>query len=133
MIQLILFFVFSGFAILLQGSVVTAPLVLGVLIAFTVVRKKLWILSLAFVCGLIVDIVTLRNLGLESIYFLLVIALVFLYERKFETATKEFVGIFSFLVTVVYCFLFPSSGVLIPAIGTSLVGIGSFSLFRLLK
>jgi len=131
--QGILFFFMSFFAISLQASILTIPIVLGILIAFTVVRKKLWILLIAFVLGFVCDSVLLRSPGLESLFFMLVVIFIFLYERKFETATKEFVGIFSFIAGFIYCLLFPSSGLLVPAVAVLGIGIGSFFVFNLLE
>lgn len=116
-----LFFVFFLIlAIILQSSVTTVPLVLIVLLNFAVASKKRSVLFIAFFCGLLIDIVLLNPLGQTSLFFVVVLTIVIIYERKYDTQTFPFVFIASFLGSFSYLILYKSGFILIQSIVASL-------------
>ena len=66
---------------------VTIPLSLILLLNFAIATKKTSVFLAGFICGLILDILLLNPLGQTSIFFVVFLALVFLYERKFDIQT----------------------------------------------
>jgi cell shape-determining protein MreD len=97
--------------IIVESSVTTLPLVLLFLIIFAVFVRSESVFLLAFFAGLLLDILTLRPLGLSSAFFLSCLFLILLYERKFEIGTFYFVAFASFFSSLGYLLLFPSSHV----------------------
>lgn len=105
-----MFFLIILFAIsiILESSVTTVPLVLILLINFAVATKKSSSFFIAFFCGLILDSLTGNHLGASSAFYLIVLAIVFLYERKFDIQTFPFIFISSFLAGFSYLVFFSS-------------------------
>ena len=100
---LILFLLVMTF---LESSVVTMPLVLACIVMVAIVVKKEWVFLLAFVFGLLLDIVTFQPIGGSSLFFIVVLGLIFLYQRKYEIQSPIFVGISVFVSTLLYGALF---------------------------
>ena len=65
-------------------TITTLPLVLIVLLCFSVVFKKPWVFVLAFFMGLILDLLQLRHLGQTSLFFIVFLIVVFMYDRRFK-------------------------------------------------
>ena len=119
------------FALILESSATTIPLILLVLLCSAVIFRQNWIFVLGFIFGLLFDLMVLRNAGLSSAFFVLFLFLVLLYQSKFEIATNAFIffasllGSFFYLVLIGY-----HDGLILEAIVSSLIGL---LLFRLLK
>src|SRR3989338_11445134 len=92
-------------AVLLESTITSIPLVLDVLIVFYVLRRKSRLLIPAFIAGIILDIFQVRELGQTNIFLLLVVFLVFLYEKKFEITTSPFLFFSSFIGGGVYLWM----------------------------
>lgn len=101
-ILLLILFVF----LFLEGSVTFVPLVFDAILVLYVLKREAWIFTLAFFAGLMLDVVYVRQFGQTSLFFLASLFLVFLYERKYEIKTKEFVFLFSFLAGGAYLYYF---------------------------
>lgn len=89
-------------ALILETSLTTLPLIVGVFIFLTVVLRQNWIFPAAFFTGIIFDILSLRAIGGTSIFLTLMIFIIYLYENKFETATFPFIFIFSFISSFIF-------------------------------
>lgn len=89
-----------------EGSFISFPLVLIYLLFLTLLRKDNFVLNLAFLGGLILDIFYMRRLGATSIFFLCFLYSMLLYRNKFEISNFFFITIFTFLGTFVYFLLF---------------------------
>ena len=98
--------IFFLIALILEASVTTLPLVLIAVLVFSVIVHREWVFALALVLGLILDAMTLKTLGSSSIFFVIFIFLVFLYERKFEISTKPFIFLACFLGSILYLQIF---------------------------
>lgn len=93
-------------ALLLEGTLTYLPITLLLLIFLTVQKRGNWIFPTAFFSGLVLDIFYLNPLGLTSLFFLIFLFLIFLYERKFEISSPFFILISSFVGVVSFMFLF---------------------------
>ena len=124
-------FVIFLISFFLETSVTTLPLVFLVLLSIAVLSKKEWVFALAFLLGIILDTFSFRTIGASSIYFIMFIFLVFLYQRKFEIATKYFVFIASFLGSFGFLLFFSSNNLIIlEAVLSAIIGTVIFSLLQ---
>ncbi|MBI2443197.1 MAG: hypothetical protein HYV40_04815 [Candidatus Levybacteria bacterium] len=86
--------VFAGvlllLAVIVEGTVVSLPFVLSLLIVFHIVYRSWWVLVAAFVAGLLLDSMLFRQLGQSSLLFLSLLFLMIVYERRFEVQSKLF-------------------------------------------
>jgi len=108
-------------------AITTLPLVLIVLLCLTIVFKRSMLFALAFFTGLFLDIFQLRNLGQTSLFFLIFLVIVLLYERKFEIKTKPFVFISTFVGALFYLLLFNYEYVLAQAFASSIIAVLLFN------
>lgn len=92
--------------IILEGTVTFLPVTLLLLIFLTVKKRETWIFPLAFLSGIFLDMFYLNNLGLTSLFFLTLVFLIFLYERKFVISSPFFVLFFSLIAGLTFMFLF---------------------------
>ena len=83
-------------ALILEGTVTSLPLVLICLLCFAIIFRSPAIFFIAFISGLLLDLLTLHAVGGASIYFLFFLLLVFLYQRKYEIDSLPFVILSSF-------------------------------------
>lgn len=86
--------------------ITTLPLVFYLLLAFYVKRKDSIIFLYALIAGLIIDTLLLRSIGTTSLFLLMALFFVVLYERKFEVVSVQFVLLSSVLATIAYLLLF---------------------------
>ncbi len=118
----------------LESSVTTLPLVFLTLLCLAVLTSKEWIFVVAFIAGVLLDALSFRALGQSSLYFILYIFLVFLYERKFEISTKYFIFIASFLGSFGFLIIFSYNNLVLQSLMSSIIGVLIFSiLFRFHK
>ncbi len=115
-------------SILLEASVTTLPLVFLTLLCLAVLIRKEWIFALAFLTGIILDTFSFRTIGVSSIYFLAFIFLVFLYQKKFEIATRYFIFASSFLGSLGFSIIFSYQNAVLQSIISSLIGVLIFSI-----
>lgn len=113
--------IFLFLAIIIEGSFFSFPFVFLFLLFLSLRYDKSWIFVLAFVSGIILDAITLRNIGSSSLFFLVFLFAVFQYARKFEIGSSAFIVISAFLGSFVYLSLFGDSFVLQKALLTALI------------
>ncbi len=119
------------FALILESSITTLPLVFVVLLIFTLIYKKSSIFLFAFLFGIIFDILSFRTIGLSGIFLSVILFFVLIYQSKFEIATNNFVLISSFLGSLGFLiFLGYNNNVILQAAVSSFLGL---VLFKLLK
>lgn len=119
---LFLFFLF------LESSLTSMPLVFLILLCIAIIERKEWVFLVAFVAGVVLDILTFRTVGETSLFFTVFIFLVFLYERKFETGTKPFVFISSLIGSFVFLLIFyPGKFIVFESIINAAIGILLFT------
>jgi len=78
-------------ALLLEVTVVRLPLVLFLLLILFVRKKNPEIFVFALFIGILLDILNLQRIGITSMFFLALLFLVHLYDRKYEINTLPFV------------------------------------------
>lgn len=116
------------FSLFLESSVTTLPLVFLTLLCLAVLTSKEWIFVIAFIAGVLLDALSFRALGQSSLYFILYIFLVFLYERKFEISTKYFIFIASFLGSFGFLIIFSYNNLILQSLMSSIIGVLIFSI-----
>ena len=126
-------FILLIIAFLIESTLFSWPLVLGVLIFLTVLYKEQWMMLVAFVSGILLDILTFHFVGSSSLFFLIVLEVVFLYQRKFEIESPFFVGISVFVFSLLYGALFSHRYAFFSAILTAVVISGVYMGFVLLQ
>jgi len=117
-------------AIFLEGSVTTLPLVLICILCLTIFKRKAIIFPIAFLAGLILDILTVRVLGSASIYYLVFIFLILLYQRKYEINSYPFVAAATFLGSFGFLIIFNRGNLLLDPLFSSLVALVFFAGLR---
>jgi cell shape-determining protein MreD len=90
---------------LLESTIVSLPLVFLIILFAAVVLKNNDVFILAFFSGLFLDFLTLGTIGLSGLYFITVVMLIFLYQKKFEIESLNFVTITALMGSLGYLIL----------------------------
>lgn len=124
------FFIFLVLLLLLflETSFFSFPLVLGGILLLSVLYKEYWIFLVAFVMGILLDVLMFQVAGGSSLFFTVLLGVLFLYERKYEIQSMPFVTIFTFLASLIYGFIFHEQHVFLEAIGLVFLSGGIFFL-----
>lgn len=118
-------------ALVLEASLTTLPFIFLVSLCLMVVLKENWLFALAFIFGLLFDLLSFKTLGVTSAFLVLFLFLVLLYQSKFEITTGYFVLIASFLGSLLFLFLQGYTyAILVQAIVSSIVGLLLFKLMQ---
>lgn len=110
----------------LQGSIMTVPLVLVMLVLLYIFYRQDWVFFLAFLSGIFLDIFSVRPIGSTSIFLLFFLLFIFLYQRKFEIGSYYFIFFSLFIGAAWYAFFFGSYHGVFMAVIVSFLGVGSF-------
>lgn len=114
-----------------EGTITSLPLVLVVLILMSVGLKKADVFLIAFLSGLLLDVFLVRITGVTGIFFLSILLLIFLYNKKYETKSLFFVLLATALSVIFYLFIFPTPDIFLQVIISTLLAGGLFSLLGL--
>lgn len=127
----LLYIVFLFLALILESTIIKAPLVLALIVAISSLEKVEAVFFVAFLAGLMLDIISFSSPGLRSLFFVSLVFMIYFYERKFEINNLFFVLFASIVGSSIYTAIFYPSPFFVVQI---LVGV-SFSLlvFRLLS
>lgn len=128
-----LLYLLLSIAILLEGSITSLPLVLSILLVLAVNLRKQDVFVVAFLAGFLLDVLLVRPVGVTSIFFLCILLLVFLYEKKYEIKSLFFVILFTGLSSAVYLMIFHSPDFFLQVVISTLIAGGLFSLLRALS
>ncbi|HZE86628.1 MAG TPA: rod shape-determining protein MreD [Methylomirabilota bacterium] len=90
----------------LEGSITTLPLVLLFLLCFASIKKDAIVFPVAFVIGLLLDLLLVHPIGVSSFFFVIFLFFVLLYQRKYEINSYPFVAVASFLGAMVFLLVF---------------------------
>lgn len=118
-------------ALLLEGTVTNLPLVFIALVIVTIAMRNLFLFLLAFISGIFLDAFALRPLGETSIFLLLCVFLMLLYQRKYEINSYPFVFLASFVGSLIYLLIFGYSNALGLAGASIVIGLLLFMCFRI--
>lgn len=125
------FFITALFiALFLEGTVTTLPLVLIVLLCLTIYRRDAIVFPVAFVSGIILDILIVQTIGVSSLFFAVMICMILLYQRKYEINSYPFVFFASLLGSFGYLLLFERGSFLIDGFVGSIIALLFFASFR---
>jgi hypothetical protein len=127
----IIFGILLIFSLLLESTVTTVPLVLVCLICLLIIKRNEVVFLYAFLAGLFLDIFAVRNLGISSGFFLFILFLMFLYQRKYEINSFPFLIIVSYLGSLFFLLLFGFEIIFIQAGISSIFAVILFSIFRI--
>lgn len=109
------------FGAFFEATVTTLPILLSLLTVISIHEKSNKIFVLAFVSGVFLDTMRVDPVGFRSIFYIVFLFLIFLYERKFETDSLPFVLVAVFLGSIGYSFLFRFDEIVLSAIISGLV------------
>lgn len=84
------------------------PLVLAVLLILATQIRSNDIFFIGFSAGVILDVLLLRPLGETSVFFLMTLFLMFMYEKKYEVGSVLFITMFTFIASSIYFMIFPA-------------------------
>ncbi len=112
-----------------EGTTLILPIVFIYLNILFIKKRNLFMFVIAFVCGLILDVIMLKPIGQSSLFFVVSLFVIELYERKFETRTNWFILLSSFLGSFAYLLLAGNHDITKLSLISSIVG---FLLFKLL-
>jgi len=124
---LLLFLIISIF---LEGTLTSLPLVFLCLLCMTIILRDLRLFVAAFFSGIFLDAFALRPIGETSIFFLIVVLLVLLYQRKYEINTYPFMFIASFVGSLIYLLAFDYHGAFIEACASAVIAVLLLALIR---
>ena len=119
-------------ALFLEGTVTTLPLVFICLLCLTIFIRNLSLFIVAFLAGILLDAFALRSLGETSIFFLLLIFLILLYQRKYEINSYPFVLMASFLGSLLYLSIFGYGNAVWVACASAVIAVVIFAMSRFL-
>ena len=117
-------------AVFLESTIITVPLTLLIILFASVTLKNNDVFILAFISGLLIDILTLGTIGLTSAFYVLFVMLIFLYQKKFEIESLSFVTLSAFIGSVVYLFLTYSNHLILESIFATFIMLLSFFIFK---
>lgn len=117
------------FALFFETTLLQLPLVLMSLLLLGVLYKERWIFLAAFLTGILLDMLAFRTVGISSLFFVTMLGLVFLYERKFEIQSFFFVGIATSILSLIFMMIFGSTNIILQLIFVELVSLGFFYVF----
>lgn len=126
----VLFFILLCISLFLQITATLLPLSFMVLLVWSIESENITPLLLAFLSGIILDVSLLNDLGQSSLYFLIILLLVFLYERKFEVKSIQFVFFASFFSTFFNFLIFRSTFSLLESFFCSVLTVFLFIFSR---
>lgn len=119
--------------IFLQSTLFGIPFVVLFLLSLVVLYRSEVIFILAFFAGVLIDMLMIRPLGETSMFLLVYILLIFLYEQKFELKTLPFICVMSFFGSLFYFFCFGSENIFLQLLLSEISGVSIFLLFRLFE
>ena len=124
-------FAFLLLALVLEVSLTTIPFIFLALLCLIIIFKANWLFMAAFIFGLLFDLLSFKTLGITSVFLVVFLFLVLLYQSKFEIATGYFVAIASFLGSFLFLFLQGYTHlIIIQAVLSSIIGLLMFKLIQ---
>src|SRR5579871_5334303 len=102
--KLIIFFLLL-FVVSIESYMTTVPIILSFLVALSVAKEKNFIFFCCFAAGFLFDALTLSAIGKTSSILLILLFLMYLYEKKLETRNVFFVFFAAFFSSLIFIFL----------------------------
>lgn len=117
-------------SIFLESTIITVPLTFLIIIFSAVTLKNNEVFILAFLSGLLLDVLTLGTIGLTSAFFVSFVMLIFLYQKKFEIESLSFVSMSALIGSIVYLFLTNSNHLVPESLFATFLMFSSFFIFK---
>ncbi len=117
-------------ALMLESSVTTLSLIIPIIVVATVLLKDSVVFLLAFVFGILLDILTFKMVGLSSLFLTFLVFLILMYERKFEIKTPSFIIFSTFFSSFIFLLIFQRGNIIVQSLFSTLIG---FILFEALR
>lgn len=117
-------------ALLLESSVTTVSLLIPIIVVATVLLKDSVVFLLAFIFGILLDILAFKMVGVSSMFLTFLVFLILMYERKFEIQTPSFIIFSTFISSFIFLLIFQRGNVIFQSIISTLIG---FILFEALR
>lgn len=124
--KILLIFIVLFLALFLETTFFSLPLVLLAIVLLGILFKEFWIFPVGFGVGIVLDVLSFRIVGVSSIFFVVMLGIVFLYDRKFEVQSLPFTVIFSFLAALGFGLIFKIGQSVFLALITSFLAGGIF-------
>jgi len=105
----------------LELTYTTLPLLLIALTILVVLHKNFLVFAIAFLGGLFIDSISVRPLGITSLFLVSWLFLCLLYERKYEINSLPFVFTSSLFGSSIYLLLHSSSYILFQALISAVI------------
>lgn len=102
---IVLYSLFLLLALLVETSVVKIPTTMVFLLILYITFKTQKILVLAFLMGILLDLLNIKPIGTSSLLFIIFLLFVSLYEKKYQIHTLPFVALSSFICALIYNFV----------------------------
>jgi cell shape-determining protein MreD len=118
-------------ALVFEVSLTTLPFIFLVLLCLMVIFRGNWLFAVAFIFGLLFDLLSFKTVGISSLFLVLVLFLVLLYQSKFEITTVYFVAIASFLGSFLFLMLQGyTHSIILQSILSAIIGLLLFKLIQ---
>lgn len=127
--MILAFFLLLFGALLFEGTFFALPIVLVLLVILQVAYRSFWVLVIAFVVGIFLDIMLFRTIASSSLFFLSVLGLIGIYERRFEVRSYPFLFSIVLLGSCAYLFLFGSVSFFVQIVAAEIFGAVLFFFF----
>ena len=131
--MIILYFALLFLGIILESFLFTIPFVLLILIPVSVIVRNNSVLLLAFISGILLDLLTFQMIGKSSIFFVTAVFLIFSYEKKFETNTSYFVAAASLAGSFLFLIYSGHKNILLTTIISTVLALVVFNIFKFLQ
>ena len=118
------------FLAVILSALTTFPVIVSMILCFTVVSKSPKIFILAILGGLLIDVFFLRIPGSTSLFLVIFAFMIFLYQKRFEIQTYVFVFIGTFLGSVIYLKIFGYDEIFLQSLVSSLLALFLFRVFN---
>lgn len=119
-------------SVIFEASVTSIPLTLAALVLFSFFLKKESSFVLAFLSGILLDILSFQTIGTSSVFFLFSTFVVYLYQTKIEQSSI-FVFIASFISGILYLFIVKGNFSIFAPLISSILAFLLFSATNLKK
>ena len=118
-------------ALTVEAWAISLPLVMLVLIPVTVIYKDNLLFVLAFVFGILLDMLSFKTIGYSSAFFCILIFLILMYERKFEIHSNYFVIFAAAISSLFFGVFYNYPNIFLGTIVSTILAVTIYMLFKM--
>jgi cell shape-determining protein MreD len=119
--------------LLLEGVVTTVPLVLIFLLSYTIIKQDETVFLLALLAGIVLDLLTLRLVGVTTFFYIIFLLTILLYDKKYEIHSLPFMAVSSFVGSFLYLLVFVRKDIFLQSIVAAFLSVIVFLIYTVLK